>query len=367
MNAPHIASLTSIRGIAAWWVAFHNMRAFLALTPDSLWGAALGRGYLAVDLFFILSGFIIQVNYGRALANPSRKSIRQFLVARVARIYPLHLFLCLMFLLNPLALWLHADHWTPGIRYDWDFYLLSLLLVQNWGFTHNVGWNVPAWSISAELGAYLLFPLAAFLVARVVRNRIAALVWAGSQLLILAVVFHAAGLGSTDERIWQFGLIRCVLQFLAGIGIGQLFLSRGAPQGRAQAVVTLMAGGLLGAWLFTGCADYIFIPACFTLLIYALSADTGPLARIMHNPVLSYLGTISYSTYLWHYLVRDWVSFVLVRPGVPIWVVVFAYVVIVFVGSVVLYNWVELPGRMLIRRWGARRTARPFEPVASQS
>ena len=113
MNVPRSASLTSIRGIAAWWVAFHNMRVYLPLAPDGLLAAVAQRGYLAVDLFFVLSGFVLQINYGRAMRNPSWTAIRAFAIARAARVYPLHLFMCLVFLLNPVVLRLHRP-WIEG-------------------------------------------------------------------------------------------------------------------------------------------------------------------------------------------------------------------------------------------------------------
>ena len=363
MNVPRIASLTSIRGIAAWWVAFHNMRVYLPLAPDGLLAAVAQRGYLAVDLFFVLSGFVLQINYSRAMQNPSWKAIRAFAVARAARVYPLHLFICLVFLLNPIVLWLHTGHWVHGFRYAWNYYFLSLLLIQNWGFTGQLGWNIPAWSVSAELGAYLLFPLAAFMASRVLRNRIAVLIWAGLTLLFLAALFHAAGAGSTDEHIWRLGLPRCVMQFLAGVAIGQLFLNQGGPSSRLQAMLLLLAGTLIAAWCYEDFPDYYCMPGCFVLIVLALSARRSALTRFLDNPALVYLGTILHSTYLCHYFVRDWVGFLLVRPGIPGWTVPVTYAAAVFIASVLLHRWVEAPGRAYVRRWAVVRPAPAFRPV----
>jgi peptidoglycan/LPS O-acetylase OafA/YrhL len=363
MNVPRIASLTSIRGIAAWWVAFHNMRAYLPLAPDGLLAAAAQRGYLAVDLFFVLSGFVLQINYGRAMQNPSWTAIRAYAVARVARVYPLHLFMCAVFLLNPLVLRLHTGHWVHGVRYAWSYYFLSLLLIQNWGFTDQLGWNVPAWSISAELGAYLLFPLAAFIAARWLRNGMAVLIWVGVPLLLLAALFYAAGAGSTDDYIWRLGLPRCVLQFLAGLAIGQWFLNRGDPSLRLQATLLLLAGTLVAAWQYGDVPDYFCMPASFVMIVFALSAKRSPFTRVLDTPALVYLGTISYSTYLCHYFVRDWVGFLLVRPGIPVWTVCVVYPAAVFTASVLLHRWIELPGRIHVRRWALKRSVRPLHPV----
>src|SRR5689334_9429569 len=104
--APHVASaarvrvpesraLTGIRGVAALWVVLFHL-------PNPLAGTAfaqvLSRGYLGVDLFFILSGFVLSYAYRDAL--PEKPMVRQalrFYAVRLARIYPLHVFVLALF------------------------------------------------------------------------------------------------------------------------------------------------------------------------------------------------------------------------------------------------------------------------------
>ena len=151
-----------------------------------------------------------------------------------------------------------------------------------------------------------------------------------------------------------------MLQFLAGVAIGVLFLNRGGPSLRLQAMLLLLAGALIAAWSLGNFPDYYSMPACFTLIVFALSASQGPPARLLDTPALLYLGTISDSTYLCHYFVRDWVGFFLVRPGIPVWTVGAAYAASVLIASVLLHRWVELPARAQIRRWAVASPAPAF-------
>jgi peptidoglycan/LPS O-acetylase OafA/YrhL len=103
-SGEQLASLTPLRGIAALWVVvFHYCRHFPAVHPDHYTGA-IYKGYLAVDLFFMLSGFVISHVYHRVFARRATgRHYRDFLKARVARIYPLHLTVLLLFVATALA------------------------------------------------------------------------------------------------------------------------------------------------------------------------------------------------------------------------------------------------------------------------
>ena len=89
----HLDALTGIRGIAAWAVVFYHIRLSLAgLLPAPVieW---LAKGYLAVDLFFILSGFVIWYNYAPRIRQGGAAETRLFLWRRFARVWPLHAFI----------------------------------------------------------------------------------------------------------------------------------------------------------------------------------------------------------------------------------------------------------------------------------
>src|SRR5690242_13824862 len=164
-----IHALTAVRGLAAWWVVLFHFDSYLLPYLPS-WGFDfISRGYLAVDLFFCLSGFVIYFNYGN-LAVTNMRDMSVFYLKRLAKIYPLHIFTIGLYALLLGALLL-SHHGIPDQRFSGQSLLANLFLVQDWGFATDFTWNVPSWSISAELAAYLLFPVIVVLV-RATKGRI---------------------------------------------------------------------------------------------------------------------------------------------------------------------------------------------------
>lgn len=142
----HIASHTAMRGVAALIVVFYHLR-FGAdvLLPFEEATALFARGYLWVDFFFLLSGFVLTYVYGEARWDAG--SVRRFYVARVARVYPLHLAtLCLLIAYKASTETVGAAVPSMDARYGqpWSFVPFHLLLVQAWGFLPEPGWNIPA-------------------------------------------------------------------------------------------------------------------------------------------------------------------------------------------------------------------------------
>jgi peptidoglycan/LPS O-acetylase OafA/YrhL len=347
MSRPQvIPALTSIRGIAAWWVVLYHFRQYLpAGSPDWL-SALTAHGYLAVDLFFILSGFVLALNYAESFRG-SLAGATNFYQLRFARIYPLHFVMLMLFLLNPLAIALFSAGGDTS-AYGWDYFVLSLFLVQNWGFSTELAWNVPAWSISTEVFAYLVFPFAAVLMRRVIMTVGSALLVMMAFLIALALAAQAAG-GSLGDDIPAFGLTRCCLQFLLGMLVWRLRDRIGFATPRLSHAAILLAAGLILAYVLLPIGDALVIPTAFALLVFGLA---DPLARPgiwLNASWLEILGLISYSTYLSHFFIRSWVKFVLVRPGIPEWIPLLVYLLLVALASIVLYRMVEVPARHWLR------------------
>ena len=327
---------------------------------------ALSQGFLAVDLFFILSGVVIHMNYSALFGRIGAAGLRKFAVARFARVVPLHVFMSFLFLANPLAIVLFSHQADYSERYPLADFPINLLLVNNWGLTeHPLTWNVPSWSISTEFAAYLLFPLMALLTLRHVRRPAAALALAVLPLAALAACFAVAGAPTIGHDIARLGIYRCLLQFLAGVGIGQLLKLAGGPPPPLQAGLLALAGGLFAAVGFGLGPDYLLCPPAFAALIYAITSPTGPVSRFLGSRPLVFLGEISYATYLCHYFVKDWANFLIVRPGIPDIAVLAAFLTVTLVLSVILNRAVELPSREWIKR-GAGRWAAPKKPAAAE-
>lgn len=355
---PYLDSLTTMRGIAAWWVACYHFRQLLpAGLPYWLMGG-LANGDLAVDFFFQLSGFIIAYNYITQLDRVSWRSYTAFIVKRLARIYPLHIFVLLLYVLNPIAILLFSTQGLPGDRYSLSYFLLSVVLMQNWGFTDALAWNVPAWSISTEWFVYLVFPLIAGSFLHFFSDGRRALF--GFLLLwaVLGAIWYHQGVALGGD-ISRLGLARCVIQFLMGATVQRMLAHRPDVARLLAAPAIVLGVLLLLAWvLFDPLPDYAVIPGVWALWIYGFAANTGIGARLGRWRVGVAIGEASYSTYLIHFFVLDWVKFLLVRAGggeVRDFLVCIALTVVM---SWVLYRFVEVPGRRWGRSLAERRVVR---------
>jgi peptidoglycan/LPS O-acetylase OafA/YrhL len=149
-----IRSLTGIRGVAATWVVLYHVH-----EADDLHAVVktlLTHGYLAVDLFFLLSGFVMAFSYGRlATAGWNLKSYKTFLWLRFGRVYPLY------FLMTCAVALMIVVGWSKALPVQnlGAAFLANVALVQVWFSIRSIGGL--AWSISTEFTAYLLFPLLA--------------------------------------------------------------------------------------------------------------------------------------------------------------------------------------------------------------
>jgi peptidoglycan/LPS O-acetylase OafA/YrhL len=349
-----IASLTGIRGAAAWWVALYHYADYLPPAPMTV-VRFLNMGYLAVDLFFVLSGFIISYSYLGHFRTVSRGEVMQFLGTRLARIYPLHLAVLLLYLVNPIAIAVAATAGIDWHRYDIGYYVMSLFLVQNWGFTGLIAWNVPAWSISTEWFAYLIFPILVIVARRVLLSPWIALALIALLLLGLALRHSATGEGLGAD-IPHTGLFRCVVEFSVGILVHHIW-THWRQAGAAWWLALLVAVMCVAGHVLLDLPDYWTMPLAWTGLIYALATNAGTLSAVLSIRPLAYLGTISYSTYMVHYFVRDWVKFILVKDEIPPTLALAGFLIGTLGLSVVLYSLVEIPGRRIVRRWTARNAA----------
>lgn len=182
--------------------------------------AASHKAYLAVDFFFILSGFVLSVAYERkAFDNNYYKS---FFVDRVARLYPLHLLMLLALIpLNFLFFWTsHGQFLESGWSYqDGRVYtfLLNLFMLQNIGLNTSGSWDAPSWSISVEMFVNLFLGYLLILIAR--KKTIWPYLIAVSVFSYVVIFDQFGTLGAIYGRAFGFlnaGLLRGV----AGISLG---------------------------------------------------------------------------------------------------------------------------------------------------
>jgi peptidoglycan/LPS O-acetylase OafA/YrhL len=349
-----LPALTGVRGLAAWWVVIYHFRENLPLGDWPIAGALINRGYLAVDLFFVLSGFIIGMNYMAGFQTFSIRRYLRFLALRLGRIYPLHLFMMVIFLINPIAILLLSQAHDPGSRYDFRYYVMSLLLMQNWGFSERTAWNVPAWSISTEWFAYLIFPGIVWM------GRLASTTWRAVLGIVVSLLLLTYIMSIVGDDISANGLVRCVLEFTAGLLVFVIWRSRSAHSRLGSGLLTIVWVPVLTAAFVFPEPDYPAAAAAWCFLIYGLANNRALLSKFFSIRLIHRIGEYSYSTYLVHYFIRDWIKFAVLGRHMDWRIETGLFLACTALASVILYRLIEVPGRNHVRGLvnGSRLTLR---------
>jgi len=349
-----IRPLTSLRFLAALWVVVYLMWPNLAVGGMP---ALAAKGYLGVELFFVLSGFILSHVYLQSFGE-KRFGYRGFLWARIARVYPLHLFT----LFGVMALGLAATAIDASIL-SWKTLLPNLLMVHAWGFAGEAGWNHPSWSISAEWFAYLTFPVFAA-AAWKLRNR----PWlaTGAAALFLAALYvgfeRVAGYRLT-EATFKWGALRIVPCFAYGCALYLVYrrapLPRAGLLALAAAVVMALSASLM-SW------DGITVLSG-GLLILALASIPANKAGVLGSAPAVYLGEISYAVYMlcapWQILAVNVAARLTGAEDkqlpLVLWLAVIAGLI---VAAAIVHQLIERPARRFLRGWAAKRRSSVDQP-----
>ena len=343
-----LPALTGIRGVAAWFVVLYHIRLGLAsaLPQDAL--AILAKGYLAVDLFFMLSGFVLWLNYSERLRAGGIGEAPAFLLRRIARIWPLHLVMLAGAIAFVLAV--AATGREPSDHYPWSELPLHLALMQNWGFTNALTWNDPAWSISCELAAYVMLPL--LVLAADWRRFGTPALCALSLLLALSLsgLMTAGGAANLGDQIPRFGLARALFEFAMGTVICTLWARfRVAPQRAFIIALTVSAAAATG-W-FAGVPETLAVPLVFAGLLMTVALTSGSSRNPLGWRLIHYLGEISYATYLCHFLLFIAFKLLFVDDAAHLSLELAGlFLALVLAASVALHHLVERPAQRRLNR-----------------
>ena len=338
-----IRALTGLRGIGALAVlAFHMVQ---ALELPTLHGVLL-RGYLAVDLFFVLSGYVLARRYGTVRWDA--RAYARFTLRRFVRLWPVHAAV-LLALLAAQAAGFGAPAWPHEV-------LANALMIQAWGVSQSI--DIPSWSVSTEWGASLLFPALAFLALRGNWKRAAGAALGAAALLVGAALLARVQVGSGIPHGrrgvldiydgWSFlPLMRCLGGFTFGLLLHRVSLAGPVRQVLSAAWLAPLGFALLAAGLAAGLSDWWLYPL-LPALVGALAFGGGWAGRLLETAMPHLIGELSFAIYLVHVpLINAWAAVAPVTLNDALWPLL---VLVILTVAGLAFMVVERP----CRAWGGR-------------
>jgi peptidoglycan/LPS O-acetylase OafA/YrhL len=368
MKRTEIGALTGLRGVAAIWVLlFHICKILLVLglwpeLTQMLWNIA-GPGYIGVDMFFVLSGFVLAYNYPSVSLNTE---YLLFLRKRLARIYPVHVTVLIVAALLAGFLWLFGlRSWQPD-QFKLVDLLANLTLTQSWFGAPLESWNLVSWSISAEWFAYLAFPIV-LVVARSLKGVSAAV----TAIMALYLVWFLA-LRLYSGTAWApMPLLRVGIEFASGVCVYQIW-ARHEPASSERvgwfcvgiALAIVIAGRILEG--HNPGTSIGYLPVLMPALIWSLTFN-HPISRLLATPFAKYLGYISYSLYMVHWLlilaIADILGSLHMAPKLNAVLLLILIPTVSIFAAMILYEYVEEPMRRYI---GIAHRTQPMIAKAQQ-
>ncbi len=304
-----VDDLTCCRALFAAWVFLYHVR--LPLGVGSFWpfDGPVGRGYLGVDAFFVLSGMVLA--HAHPALRPAASVAWRFWLKRLLRIYPVHL--ATTFMLIAVVIvggLLGLEPRDPG-RFTSAELARHLLLVHGWGLSGRWAWNYPSWSISTEWAGYLAFPLLWLLLQRV---SIALCLLVALTMLIMLACVDVSGGPIGLNLTFHGALARFFPEFVAGMAAARL-AELGDRQVNAPAIVG--SGLLLAAAALFACRDWLVVAGIWlTLTGVLVGARQQRPPVLVRVPLLRALGEISFAFYMSFAVVETVQAFAWRRAGV---------------------------------------------------
>jgi peptidoglycan/LPS O-acetylase OafA/YrhL len=305
-------------------------------------------GTRAVEVFWCLSGFIFFYKYGDAIG--ARKiPAKKFFWLRFSRLYPLHLITLVLVCVLQWAYWqLNGGYFLVEIN-DARHFILNLFFASYWGFQDGFSFNIPVWSVSVEVLAYVFF----FAVTYFFRADL-------FMVLVCLLGCLAINHYTTEESV----IVRCIFYFYLGglscLAYREIFEKARRP---VAAIAWTIAGGLLVwsvvSFYVSGDINWVLnlgVPVALAILARVSAGMPAPAARTFDE-----LGNLTYASYLLHFPVQLLAMLLIGVLGIdhnfvasPYFLV--AYLVVILALAHATYRWVEMPLQALIRARTVSRT-----------
>ncbi|NUM52486.1 MAG: acyltransferase [Candidatus Hydrogenedentes bacterium] len=345
-----ITELDGIRGLAALGVVvYHYHRHFEAAPWDALLFPIYRGGLLFVDLFFVLSGFILAQVYSHEARYPT---LRSAVVSRIARLYPLHLLtLAAVGALQKLHVIL-TDHCFIYVYNDWYHLALNLFMLNESGLQRGFSFNGPSWSISTEFIVNVLFLAVALRSPK--RAMMLGLALIAGMIALNAVV----GWTEPPRYLEPFSrLFRCFLSFGAGLvlrGVHERARMKRLPGWLVEGALVAAIGAML--YLMARperTATYYALALVVFPAIVLLSLRSRFVGGALRTRPIVHLGHISFSVYLLHYplelFYKDLIALTGFRPPFENVVMLALVAVLCVAVSHVTWKYFEMPARKWLK------------------
>jgi peptidoglycan/LPS O-acetylase OafA/YrhL len=365
---PELRPLTAFRFFAALAVFFRHLYPWFKENPDLPWvlHCFMNDGFCGVTFFFVLSGFVLTYNYRHSFDRLTRPGLRNFYIARVARIWPVHLltFGLALVVLHEQILEDPSGYIRPAVA--------NLTLTQSFFPVQGIyfSFNSVSWSLSDEIFFYAMFPLILWTMRSTGLNRplgccvLAIGVWIGAVACVI--------LGRDDEIgfwMWYVCPVFRLVDFLIGVALGQIFLGlkdrefRGPNFRQASLLEIGSLAFVMVAILASPSVNYllrrsVYYTPFFAVVILVFAYQKGIISRLISGKLLRLFGEASYSFYMFHFLLIHLadryprVTHLGSLDPVTRSVAVFAISLLV---SIACYYWFEVPARTRVRSWLTRR------------
>lgn len=360
----HFTSLDSLRGFAALFVVFLHSY----WSHDFYFLNFIRNSYLFVDLFFILSGFVIIYNYHDKLLYNSI-SIKQFVLKRFYRLWPLHFSILLVFLFLEFIKFIFFTHFgisgtnIPFSENNGIAFFANLFFLQSFNTFQDATFNGPSWSISVEFFTYIFFAVSII----IFKNKINLYKYFSLIVIIISSYFLYFKIGHLSVT-HDFGFIRCLFGFFSGIIIFYLYNASLNSHSRIKNINyftwTIIELSTIFFLIYSlswkdevNRLDFISF-VLFFIMIYLFIFSKGLISKLLNYRLFTYLGKISFSIYMVHYFysillnnflkiyykapfINDkWGGYVEINPTVGNIYLIF-YLIIVIISAHYTYEFIE--------------------------
>ena len=381
----YFGALDGFRGLLALLVAiFHT--GWLSKFNNT---AFLNQGAVMIDLFFVFSGFLMFTLYGQKL-NTGTKA-KKFLWRRFARLYPVHLFMTVIFVAFAFSrLFAHkigiaATHvgeilpFQSGSAETLYSLFTNLTLTQAMGMHDSLTYNPPAWTISVEFFAYFVFT--------------AMLLWLPPKKLshfafisvLVAAIYAFLSRVKPDMNItYDLAFWRCLAGFYTGV-IGAEIYRRLTARSAAQETKSIWTSNILEIIALAAFVAFViylpgkmqFFVAPFALLFVVIFAfDKGFISKLMMARPFAFLARISYSVYMVHVIIAIVADIFAERFLAGLFgerwhdvgfngdLYLLPYLIVVIIAGYLLQRFVEVPGAKWLGKMDITKRAKLVKPVS---